>query len=267
MKIAVINFSGNVGKSTLARHLLQPRIPGAELIAIESLNASEGSSATLRGDEFAALQEYLQSIPSAVVDIGASSVEEFLDLMQSYRGSHEDFDCFVVPTVPPAKQQQDTIATLIDLSRLGVQPERLRVVFNMTQAKVPVEQAFYLVHDFLAEHPIATANPACQLRTNEIYARIRGKQGAQADLIALSQDATDYLRLIAQAQTSAQKLSLAQQLATCRLAGTVVAQLDACFAGLGLAPAARLPESQDRQDRQEVQETSPSSAGTPHAHA
>ena len=42
MKIAVINFSGNVGKSTVARHLLLPRIPGAELIAIESLNADEG---------------------------------------------------------------------------------------------------------------------------------------------------------------------------------------------------------------------------------
>lgn len=28
MKLAVINFSGNVGKTTVARHLLAPRIPG-----------------------------------------------------------------------------------------------------------------------------------------------------------------------------------------------------------------------------------------------
>ena len=42
MKIAVINFSGNVGKTTVARHLLLPRIRGAELIAVESLNADEG---------------------------------------------------------------------------------------------------------------------------------------------------------------------------------------------------------------------------------
>ena len=41
MKIAVINFSGNVGKFTIARHLLLPRIPGAEVITIESLNADE----------------------------------------------------------------------------------------------------------------------------------------------------------------------------------------------------------------------------------
>lgn len=28
MKVAVINFSGNVGKTTIARHLLLPRMPG-----------------------------------------------------------------------------------------------------------------------------------------------------------------------------------------------------------------------------------------------
>ena len=38
MKIAVINFSGNVGKTTVARHLLLPRIQGAELISVESVN-------------------------------------------------------------------------------------------------------------------------------------------------------------------------------------------------------------------------------------
>jgi len=42
MKLAVINFSGNVGKTTVARHLLMPRIEGAELIAVESLNADDG---------------------------------------------------------------------------------------------------------------------------------------------------------------------------------------------------------------------------------
>jgi len=96
MKIAVINFSGNVGKSTVARHLLLPRIPGAELIAIESLNADEGQGQSLRGRQFGELQEYLQTVSSVVVDIGASNVEELMGQMQRYRGSHEDFDEFVV---------------------------------------------------------------------------------------------------------------------------------------------------------------------------
>ncbi len=137
MKIAVINFSGNVGKSTVARHLLLPRIPGAELITIESLNADEGQGQALRGRQFGELQEYLQTVSSVVVDIGASNVEELMGQVQRYRCSHEDFDAFVVPTVPALKQQQDTIATLIELRWLGVPAARLKLVFNMVEADGP----------------------------------------------------------------------------------------------------------------------------------
>jgi hypothetical protein len=53
MKIAVINFSGNVGKTTIARHLLLPRLPaGTELISVESINADEGQGQSLRGHQF-----------------------------------------------------------------------------------------------------------------------------------------------------------------------------------------------------------------------
>ena len=163
MKIAVINFSGNVGKSTVARHLLLPRVPGAELIAIESLNADEGQGQALRGRQFGELQEYLQTVSSVVVDIGASNVEELMAQMQRYRGSHEDFDAFVVPTVPALKQQQDTIATVIELNRLGVSASRLKLVFNMVESGIAVAQAFDPLLAFLKQQPIARVNLNCKL--------------------------------------------------------------------------------------------------------
>jgi hypothetical protein len=235
MKIAVINFSGNVGKTTVARHLLLPRIEGAELIAIESLNADEGQGQALRGRQFGELQEYLQTIDNAVVDIGASNVEELLGLMQRYRGSHEDFDVFVVPTVPALKQQQDTIATLAELARLGVPAFKIRLVFNMVEGGVEFKTTFFLVLGFLDERRVATANPACRLGTNEIYARIRN-QGI--DIATLARDDTDYKAQIVQARDTVEKLALAQKLATRRLASGVVPELDACFAALGLGAIA-----------------------------
>jgi hypothetical protein len=174
MKLAVISFSGNVGKSTIARHLLAPRLPGARVIAIESINADEGQAQSMRGFQFGELQEYLQSVEDVVVDIGASNVEELMRLMHLYHGSHEEFDCFIVPTVPPPKQQQDTIATLVDLHSVGVPTERIQVVFNMVDDREPLERTFHSVLAFLAERPIASANPACRLGANEVYARIRG---------------------------------------------------------------------------------------------
>jgi hypothetical protein len=245
MKIAVINFSGNVGKTTVARHLLLPRIPGAELIAVESLNADDGRGQALRGRQFGALQEYVQTVDSVVVDIGASNVEDLMTLMRRYRGSHEDFDVFVVPTVPALKQQQDTIATLAELAQLGVPARRIRLVFNMVEDGVDPAQAFETLLAFLAEQPIALADMACRLGANEIYERIKG---SDSDLRALAGDETDYKALIARAEGTVAKLALAQRLAVRRLAAGVVPELDACFAALGLAsafadPAAAVPTS------------------------
>ena len=134
MKVAVINFSGNVGKTTIARHLLAPRHRRAPKSSrSKAINADEGQAAALRGSQFGELQEYLQTVDNVVVDIGASNVEELLGLMRKYRGSHEDFDYFVIPTVPALKQQQDTIATLAELARLGIPAAKIRLVFNLVE--------------------------------------------------------------------------------------------------------------------------------------
>ena len=235
MKIAVINFSGNVGKSTVARHLLLPRIAGAELIAVESINSDEGMGQALRGNQFGALQEYLQTIDSAVVDIGASNVEDLLSLMRKFQGSQEDFDFFVVPTVPARKQQQDTIATLAELSRLGVAPSRVKLVFNMVDDGLDITQTFDLLLAFIAQNPVAEADTRCRLSANDIYGRLKVMQsGLTMALAHLARDDTDYKAQIAGASSIAEKLALAQALATRRLARGVAPELDACFSALCL---------------------------------
>ena len=237
MKIAVINFSGNVGKTTISRHLLVPRIEGAELIAIESINADEGHHGqSLRGRQFGELQEYMQTVDNVVVDIGASNVEDLMALMRRYRGSHEDFDFFVIPTVAALKQQQDTMATLAELARSGIPPSRLKVVFNMVDDEVEVDEAFALLLAFLVEHPVATVSTACRLGANEIYGRVKG-MGAAVSLAELARDTTDYKSLIVKTTNVAEKLALAQALATRRLACGVIPELDACFAALALDSA------------------------------
>lgn len=235
MKVAVISFSGNVGKTTIARHLLAPRMRGAEVISIESINAGDDQGHVIRGRQFAQLQEYLQVVDDVVVDIGASNVEDLLALMHRYRGSHEDLDYFVVPTVPAVKQQQDTLATLAELSRLGIAPDKVRLVFNMVEDGTDLARVFDLVLAFLRSSPVARASLDCHLGVNEIYGRVNG---SAADLSTLATDPTDYKALIALATGSTERLALAQRLATRRLASGVVPELDACFAALHLVGGA-----------------------------
>ena len=231
MKVAVINFSGNVGKTTVARHLLAPRIAGAKVIAIESINADDGQTDALRGRQFGELLEYLQTVDNVVVDIGASNVEDLLALMRRYRGSHEDFDYFVIPTVPAFKQQQDTIATLAELNRIGIPASKLKVVFNQVEEDARISETFDTLLAFIEQNPPAQANSLCRLGANEIYERVKG---TGAGLAELASDETDYKALIAQARDTAEKVAWAQKLATRRLASGVVPELDECFAALDL---------------------------------
>lgn len=231
MKVAVINFSGNVGKTTVARHLLTPRIPDCQLVAVESINADEGSAVTIRGKQFAQLQEFLQGADNVVIDIGASNVEELLRLMRRYRDSQEDFDAFIVPTVPTRKQQQDTAATLTELARIGVPPTRLRLLFNQVDDDDPLDRTFETLLAYCATSGVVQPDLAVVLPYNEVYALVRGSTQSLADLAI---DATDYKAEIARATSRSQTLALAQRLALHRLARGVVPQLDACFAALHL---------------------------------
>jgi hypothetical protein len=238
MKLAVINYSGNVGKTTVARHLVAPRIPDCQVVAVESINADDGQPVTIRGRQFAQLQEFLQSVDNVVIDIGASNVEDLLKLMRRYRDSQQDFDGFIVPTVPARKQQQDTAATLTELARIGVPPERLRVVFNQVDDDIPIERTFETLLAYCSTTGIARPNLAAFISFNEVYALVQGSGQSLGELAA---DRTDYKALIAQAETQSDKLALAHCLAVQRLARGVIPELDACFAALELH---RLPSNQ-----------------------
>jgi hypothetical protein len=118
-----------------------------------------------------------------------------------------------------------------ELSRLGVQASRVRLLFNMVEEGLAVPLTFAPLLEFVAQQPIAQADVRCHLGTNEIYQRVKG---SGADLIALARDDSDYKAQIVKATNTADKLALAQRLATQRLARGVVPELDACFAALDL---------------------------------
>lgn len=231
MKIAIINFSGNVGKTTVARHLLIPRIKGAELISIESINADEAEADALRGKDFAKLQQYMQISDNLVVDIGASNVEDLMNLMHKFKGSHEDFDYYVIPVPSDSKQQENTARTADKLVAMGVPPAKIRIVLNRVDDVDKALQQFGLLERYLAASAVATLNPACALSENEIYQRVKHDGRSISDL---ANDKTDYKALIGKTKDQAEKLALADKLAIKRLATGVLPELDACFKALNL---------------------------------
>ena len=91
MKLAVINFSGNVGKTTGGPHLLAARHPRFYLPASRSRASTPDERPA--GDDprdrpFASCR-VPADVDNVVVDIGASNVEELLELMRRYRDSQQ----------------------------------------------------------------------------------------------------------------------------------------------------------------------------------
>ncbi|MDP3613771.1 MAG: StbB family protein [Rubrivivax sp.] len=223
MKVAVINFSGNVGKSTVSKYLLQPRIAGAKLIAIETINADEGDGEAVKGREFGVLQEDLMMHDAAVVDIGASNVEEVFKLMRAYKGSHEDFDLFVVPTTREPKQAKDTVGTIQALADLGVEPNRIRVVLNRTEPDEDLEAAFSQVTDYARKCGTCVVDGRAALHDNELYHRLRNLGQTVESMLA---DETDYRALLRAATDPDEKHRCAQMISLRRLALSAKDNLD-----------------------------------------
>ena len=227
---AVISYSGNVGKSTVARHLLAPRMGDASVISIESINADDNDGPTMRGNEFGALQENLMTLDAAVVDIGASNVEDLVNRMKSYSGSHEDFDVFIVPTVPDAKQERDTLATIKALSdEIGIERERIRVVLNRVDPRASLESSFASLFKFHATHRGFILREEAAIHENELFGKLANSTTTISDLLA---DTTDYKAMIRDAQSPHEKTELARKVSMRRLAVGVNAQLDSVFAAL-----------------------------------
>lgn len=227
MKIAVINFSGNVGKTTLAQQLLLPRMPNADLITVESINNSaEPGNYAIKGKQFGQLQEYLMTIDDAVIDIGASNVEDFVKLMHQYHGSHEDFDFFLVPTVKEIKQQKDTLGTIQALAILGIPAKKIRMVFNRVEIGDDVNSDFAPLIAFAEEEKLFTLKTGAVIHQNEIFEKIRTGKTSIAEVLA---DETDYKAIIKTATDPEEKMRAVQMVSIKRLAQGVQGELDAVF--------------------------------------
>jgi hypothetical protein len=229
VKAAVVNFSGNVGKSVTARHLLAPRIDEAQVIPVESINSDGTQDETLRGKQFAELGEVLAILDNAVVDVGSSNIEDFVVQMRKYSGSHEDFDFFVVPTVPAQKQQRDTISTIDALSALGIPATKIRVLFNQVEADQQIERVFAGLFEYHAAEKNFTLHADAIIHVNEIFPRLNGSNQTIAGILS---DKTDLKKLLNAAKDAEDKLNISRRIAIRRLAVGVAQELDAAFAAL-----------------------------------
>lgn len=196
MKIAFLNFYGKVGKSTLCNTFAFPRMPDATVIRVETLNDSGVSGATkeihLKGNELGKLETELAKTNSAIVDIGASNVEKFILALTGQFESHYALDCFVVPVKANIKSQiemGEAMKTIMALSEMGIEPERIKVIFNMLPVEANVEEECKQLIAMHKKKPIFTLDLRAAIHESEAFAALSLTKKAYVEMLA---DPTNY---------------------------------------------------------------------------
>jgi MinD-like ATPase involved in chromosome partitioning or flagellar assembly len=191
MKVAILNYTGTVGKTTIAAHLLSPRMNNAPIFAIETINeTAEGMGIDvekMRGDKFRDLFKKLMIIDDAIIDIGASNVEAFLDGMLKFEDSHLEFDYFIIPATSGSKETKETMSMIATLADFGIPANKIRVVFNRVEADASEE--FLTIMNFVKKQKNCIANPETAIFENELFDMLSVKKITIGDAMA---DETDY---------------------------------------------------------------------------
>lgn len=233
MKVVVINFCGNVGKTTISGQLLKPRMNNAPIFSVESLNVDATSDGIqverFKGKKFGELIDGIMLAKDAIIDVGASNVEEFIKFMQQYDSSHEEFDYFLIPVLKERKVQVDTVNTIRALSALGIPRSKIRVVFNKVDADESLKEEFSILFDLSHKEDSFTLVPEAIIHSNEVFEKLKvlGKS-----LGEINSDETNYRAQLREASTEADQNRLLRLIAIKRLAVTANRNFDEAFNAL-----------------------------------
>ncbi|WP_076999132.1 StbB family protein [Variovorax sp. KK3] len=222
IKVAVLNYSGNVGKSTLARHLLQPRMGNCPITFVESINEG-GDETNVKGKDFSTVMVDVLASDQAIVDIGSSNIEQVFSKVGRMGDVLDGFDYFLIPTVSKAKQQADTVKVIRELVSLAVPEEKLKLVLNFVDPEDDVDKMFH--HVIQASQALGIASAVVHESEGYAYLATRSVDECVAE-------GRDFRAEIAAAQTKQEKVELATAQVFSRIARGIQRELDEVFAKL-----------------------------------
>jgi len=221
MKIAVVNTSGNTGKTTVTRHVLEPRMPGVKVFSV-------GGYEEIPGADIEKVHIDMQDLDTAIVDMGILSIGNALSVWKQQPQLLEDFDYFIVPTVPEEKQQNDAISTIKRLAHYGVPPKKIKLVLNMVNADEirDIPKLFKLLLSFVETEKLCMLNPGAAVLRSEIFDILFSLNKSVTEVLA---DDTDYRGMLREATDLGSREYTLNMLLAKSLAKSVNQNLDDVF--------------------------------------
>lgn len=229
-KVAIVNYSGSVGKTLAATYLFKPRMPTARFFAVETINLSASDLGieevvALKGNNVGELIQEIVFEDDAIIDIGASNIEMFLEAASKYEGALHEFDCFVIPVTPDDKAWQESIKTAIALSKAGVKREK--IIFLPNRIKNSPEEDIDEIYQWVKEKKLATIHPKAFIFDSEIFGYLAHYKMSFEEL--LSVDAEEFKKKAKETTDKDEREAAARRYRWMKLAAPVKRNLDSAF--------------------------------------
>lgn len=226
MKTMVINFSGNVGKSTISRYLIAPRLDDCQVVSVESINDNEHETENQRGSALGAIiDEVVMVHDNVILDVGSSNAETVVSLLSKYSGAHDEFDLFVVPVIAKPKVVNDTVSTVQALKDMGVPANKIVLILNQVDVETDIKYEFGRLREL--DGVFLSYDPEMVIPMHDFFTRIAG---TGFDFLEVLHDETDYSKLAKETPKDDPKLrEYILRLALKRLATSLNKEFDVLF--------------------------------------
>ncbi|ARR10543.1 MULTISPECIES: StbB family protein [Vibrio harveyi group] len=228
LKIAVLNNSGNVGKSMICERLLAPRIPNAEIIKIETINADGSDDEKISAKDTGEVRTRIDMADVCIIDVGASNIELFINSLSKMNDTVDDIDVFIIPTTPKPKQLTDTINTVMSLKLLGVPFESVKIIMNMCDHDFSLEKQYPLLFSDSSLKKLGLGQVKNQfvIPHTELFDLAAS---AGLDYKEIVTDDRDFKALIRATKDKEERAELSMRRTVCSLYKGFDAELDECF--------------------------------------
>lgn len=220
MRIAILNYAADVGKSTLALHLLHPRIPDAELCAIDPYQPLNDAGVW-------DLMGKVVATANIIVDTPSWQTESLIQGLAECRGALEDYDFFLVPTTAGlVSTTRYTIFTIETLREIGVPASKIRLLFNCVERGADLRKEFSSLYRYWEKDKAFTLNANAVVHRNHLFQQLYRSDWT---LAKLSEDQPDFLEEVVATDDVDDRRVLKWYITAHRMVPSVVAELDAVF--------------------------------------
>lgn len=233
MKVAVINYSGSVGKTLISTYLLAPRMKDVKFFSVETINQSAADLGikdvvSFKGDDFSKLIEDVVFEDSAIIDIGASNVEPFLMSMSRFDGGANEFDLYFIPVTKEDKAVKESMKTAHTLHKAGVEKDKIVFVPNRITPGEDVKKVLEPIFSFVKKTNVGKIDKNSVIYDSEVFEYLAHHQISFESLT--EEDAEEFKMRAKQSNDTDERRKMARRYTYMKQAIPVKNNLDRTYA-------------------------------------